>query len=88
MQAQRAFRDTAPRVQLLFLLAAANALAFAAWQALLNNFAVEQAAFDDIRGDEAWPCIESSSTDGRSARVRASVSAAIRADCCRDESSR
>ena len=46
MRAQRAFRDMAPRVQLLFLLAAANALAFAAWQALLNNFAVEQAAFD------------------------------------------
>lgn len=35
-----------PRVQLLFVLAGANALAFAAWQALLNNFAVERAAFD------------------------------------------
>ena len=42
----RAFKGMESRLQLLFVLAAANALAFAAWQALLNNFAVEQAAFD------------------------------------------
>ncbi|MEE4301511.1 MAG: MFS transporter [Pseudomonadales bacterium] len=41
-----AWRALEPRIQLLFVLAGANALAFAAWQALLNNFAVERAAFD------------------------------------------
>ena len=41
-----AWRGLEPRIQLLFVLAGANALAFAAWQALLNNFAVERAAFD------------------------------------------
>ena len=46
MQAQRPLGDSAPRVQLLFVLAAASALAFATWQALLNNFSVEHAGFD------------------------------------------
>ena len=46
MQAQRPLGDSAPRVQLLSVLAAASALAFATWQALLNNFSVEHAGFD------------------------------------------
>ena len=46
MQAQRPLGDSAPRVQLLFVLAAASALAYATWQALLNNFSVEHAGFD------------------------------------------
>jgi hypothetical protein len=41
-----AWRALEERVRLLFVLTGASALAFAAWQALLNNFAIERAAFD------------------------------------------